>query len=74
MSIFSCYHISFTINTMKVQQRNDSKANANTKFTRNRGSKESIPLSAGKIKKKIRDTQRMIGKVTQNMYENLHEN
>ncbi|CAO0801754.1 unnamed protein product [Mucor circinelloides] len=47
---------------MKVQQRKDSKANANTKFTRNRGSKESIPLSAGKIKKKIRDTQRMIGK------------
>lgn len=74
MSIFSCCHISFTINTMKVQQRKDTKANANTKFTRNRGSKESIPLSSGKIKKKIRDTQRMIGKVTQDMDENLHEN
>ncbi|KAK4521107.1 biotin holocarboxylase synthetase [Mucor velutinosus] len=43
-------------------QPQDSKANANSKFARNRGSKESIPPSAGKIKKKIRDTQRTISR------------
>ncbi|KAL9542563.1 hypothetical protein MBANPS3_008550 [Mucor bainieri] len=47
---------------MKTQPQRDNKANANSKFTRNRGSKESIPLSAGKIRKKIRDTQRTISK------------
>ncbi|KAG2198629.1 hypothetical protein INT46_006406 [Mucor plumbeus] len=46
---------------MKVEQKNN-KTNTNSKFTRNRGSKESIPLSAGKIKKKIRDAHRTINK------------
>ncbi|GAN09596.1 rRNA-processing protein EFG1 [Mucor ambiguus] len=47
---------------MKYQPQKDSKGAANSKFTRNRGSKETIPPSAGKIKKKIRDTQRTISK------------
>lgn len=50
---------------MKYQPQKDNKSSTNSKFTRNRGSKESIPPSAGKIKKKIRDTQRTISKVTQ---------
>lgn len=72
LSIFFFFSFPTRQNNMKYQPQKDNKSSTNSKFTRNRGSKESIPPSAGKIKKKIRDTQRTISKVTQKQWNKVY--
>jgi hypothetical protein len=47
----------------KPQQQENKKSNANSKFVRTRNQNEDIPMSASKIKKRIRDVKRTLTKV-----------
>jgi hypothetical protein len=44
-------------------QQQNKKSNPNSKFVRTRNQNEDIPMSASKIKKRIRDVKRTLSKV-----------